>query len=115
MEPLGAEGDDFGYRGGYPDLPRPQRMSELNDEDQNIPGTFNSGNIKRSTNAVQIQMGHQQIAGAILRKRKRINIRSSSKDRRGLQKNALAEGILSISSLPASFTNTLRAACMIKG
>ncbi len=52
-----------------------------------------SGNIKRSKNAGATQKRRQEYAEALFRKDARINIRLSSKDLRGLQKKALAEGI----------------------
>jgi predicted DNA binding CopG/RHH family protein len=68
-------------------------MSKLEKEEQEILEAFESGNIKRSKNAAQTQKRHQEYAEAMLRKDARINIRLSSKDLRGLQKKALAEGI----------------------
>ena len=68
-------------------------MSKLDKEEQEILEAFESGNIKRSKNAAQTQKRHQEYAEAMFRKDARINIRLSSKDLRGLQKKALAEGI----------------------
>lgn len=68
-------------------------MSKLNQEEREILKAFESGNVKRSKNATQTQKRHQEYAEAMLRKDARINIRLPSKDLRGLQKKALAEGI----------------------
>jgi predicted DNA binding CopG/RHH family protein len=68
-------------------------MSKLDKEEQEILEAFESGNSKRSKNAAQTQQRHQEYAEAMFRKDARINIRLSSKDLRGLQKKALAEGI----------------------
>lgn len=68
-------------------------MSKLDQEEQEILEAFESGKTKRSENAVPTQKRHQQYAEAMVRKDARINIRLPSKDLRGLQKRALAEGI----------------------
>lgn len=68
-------------------------MSKLNQEEQDILNAFESGDVKRSRGAVQTQQRHQEYAEALFRKDARINIRLPSKDLRGLQKRALAEGI----------------------
>ncbi len=68
-------------------------MSKLDKEEQEILEAFETGNIKRSKNAAQTQKRHLQYAEAMFRKDARINIRLTSKDLRGLQKKALAEGI----------------------
>lgn len=68
-------------------------MSKLDREELGILEAFESGRIKRSKGAVQTQKRHQEYAEAMLRKDARINIRLPSKDLRGLQKRALAEGI----------------------
>ena len=68
-------------------------MSKLDKEEKQILEAFESGNIKRSKNAAVTQKRHQEYAEALFRKDARINIRLSSKDLRGLQKRALAEGI----------------------
>ena len=68
-------------------------MSRLNQEEQEILDAFESGKTKRSKNAKQLQSQHQDYAESMLKKDSRINIRLSSKDLRGLQKKALAEGI----------------------
>jgi predicted DNA binding CopG/RHH family protein len=68
-------------------------MTKLDQEEQEILNAFESGNLKQSKNAKQIQKRHQSYAEAMVKKDSRINIRLSSKDLRGLQKKALAEGI----------------------
>lgn len=68
-------------------------MSKLDHEEREILEALDSGSIKRSKNAAEIQKRHQQYAEGMFRKDARINIRLPSKDLRGLQKRALAEGI----------------------
>jgi predicted DNA binding CopG/RHH family protein len=68
-------------------------MSKLTKEEREILEAFESGNVKRSKNAADIQKRHQEYAEAMFRKDARINIRLPSKDLRALQKKALAEGI----------------------
>jgi predicted DNA binding CopG/RHH family protein len=68
-------------------------MSKLDHEEREILEAFEKGNVKRSENATEIQRRHQEYAAAMFRKDARINIRLPSKDLRGLQKKALAEGI----------------------
>jgi predicted DNA binding CopG/RHH family protein len=68
-------------------------MIKLDQEEKDILEAFESGKVKRSKNATETQRRHKKYAEAMLRKDARINIRLSSKDLRGLQKRALAEGI----------------------
>ena len=68
-------------------------MSELDQEEKEILDAFESGNVSTSKNAGATKKRHQEYAEAMLRKDARINIRLPSKDLRGLQKRALAEGI----------------------
>ncbi|MFB1487251.1 MULTISPECIES: antitoxin [unclassified Thiocapsa] len=68
-------------------------MNKLDQEEREILDAFVSGNVKRSKNAAETQKRHQEYAEAMFRKDSRINIRLPSKDLRGLQKKALAEGI----------------------
>ncbi|KAA9131479.1 antitoxin [Marinihelvus fidelis] len=68
-------------------------MSDLDNEEREILEAFESGSLKPSDNAKEIQTRHQAYAEAMLRKDARINIRISSRDLRGIQKRALAEGI----------------------
>lgn len=68
-------------------------MTKLSREEREILEAFDKGELKRSKTAVDIQKRHQEYAKALFKKDARINIRLSSKDLRGLQKKALAEGI----------------------
>ena len=68
-------------------------MNKLDHEEREILEAFESGNVKRSEDAADIKKRHQEYAEAMFRKDARINIRLPSKDLRGLQKKALAEGI----------------------
>jgi len=68
-------------------------MNKLDLEEKEILEAFKSGKVKRSKNASATQRRHKEYAEAMFRKDARINIRLSSKDLRGLQKRALAEGI----------------------
>ena len=68
-------------------------MSKLNQEEQEILDAFEAGKLKKTKNASTVQVRHKQYSEAMFKKDARINIRLSSKDLRGLQKRALAEGI----------------------
>ncbi|MGB5201314.1 MAG: antitoxin [Sedimenticolaceae bacterium] len=68
-------------------------MSRLSNEEREILEAFDKGKLKRSKKAANTQKRHQEYAEAMFKKDARINIRLSSKDLRGLQKRALAEGI----------------------
>ena len=68
-------------------------MSKLSSEEREILDAFEKGKLERSGNAVAMQRRHQEYAAAMFKKDARISIRLSSKDLRGLQKRALAEGI----------------------
>jgi len=68
-------------------------MSKLTGEEREILEAFEKGKLKRSRKAKDTQKRHQEYAEAMFRKDARINIRLPSKDLRGLQKKALAEGI----------------------
>ena len=68
-------------------------MNKLSTEEHEILEAFDKGKLKRSRNAADTQKRHQEYAEAMFKKDARINIRLSSKDLRGLQKRALAEGI----------------------
>jgi predicted DNA binding CopG/RHH family protein len=68
-------------------------MSKLDQEEREILDAFESGKLKRTKQASQVQKHHTEYASAMFRKDARINVRLSSKDLRGLQKRALAEGI----------------------
>ena len=68
-------------------------MSKLSSEEREILEAFENGKLKPSKKASDTQKRHQTYAEAMFKKDARINIRLSSKDLRGLQKKALAEGI----------------------
>lgn len=68
-------------------------MSKLSSEEREVLEAFDNGKLKRSKNAADTQKRHLEYAEAMFKKDARINIRLSSKDLRGLQKKALAEGI----------------------
>ncbi len=68
-------------------------MSNLSSEESEILEAFEKGELKQSKMAEKTKKRHQEYAKAMLKKDARINIRLSSKDLRGLQKKALAEGI----------------------
>lgn len=68
-------------------------MKELDQEESEILEAYESGQVNRAKDAAETQKRHQKYAEAMFRKDARINIRLSSKDLRGLQKKALAEGI----------------------
>ncbi|CAN5244805.1 CopG family antitoxin [soil metagenome] len=68
-------------------------MSKLDQEEKEILVAFESGKLKRTKRAKALQERHRQYADTMFRKDARINIRLSSRDLRGLQKRALAEGI----------------------
>jgi predicted DNA binding CopG/RHH family protein len=68
-------------------------MSKLSNEEREILEALEKGKLKRSKTATNTQKRHQEYAEAMFKKDARINIRLSSKDLRGLQKRALAEGI----------------------
>ncbi|WP_166258606.1 antitoxin [Marinobacter salicampi] len=68
-------------------------MSRRDKEEQEILDAFDAGELQRSPDSEDRKARHQQYAEAMFKKDARINIRLSSKDLRGLQKKALAEGI----------------------
>ena len=68
-------------------------MSKLDQEERELLDAFEAGELKQAPNAADTQKRHQKYAEAMFKKDARINIRLSSKDLRGLQKRALAEGI----------------------
>ncbi len=68
-------------------------MNKLDQEEKEVLEAFEAGKLKHSKRASQVQKRHAEYAEAMFRKDARINIRLSSKDLRGLQKRALAEGI----------------------
>lgn len=68
-------------------------MTKHDQEEREILKALDAGNLKRSRAANTIRERHQHYAEAMLHKDARINIRLPTKDLRGLQKKALAEGI----------------------
>jgi len=68
-------------------------MSKLSSEERELLEAFEKDKLKRSKKAANTQRRHREYAEAMFKKDARINIRLSSKDLRGLQKRALAEGI----------------------
>ena len=68
-------------------------MKKLDQEESEILEALESGKVKRAEGATDIRKRHQHYAEAMFKKDARINIRLPSKDLRGLQKKALAEGI----------------------
>ena len=68
-------------------------MNKLDQEESEILEAFESGKVKRAKDSSDIKKRHQLYAEAMFKKDARINIRLPSKDLRGLQKKALAEGI----------------------
>ncbi|MBE0511249.1 MAG: antitoxin [Gammaproteobacteria bacterium] len=68
-------------------------MSKLDKEEQAILKAYETDQLQRSPDVEARKARHQQYAEAMFKKDARINIRLSSKDLRGLQKKALAEGI----------------------
>ena len=68
-------------------------MSRLDKEEQEILEAYEADDFQRAPDFEERKARHQQYAEAMFKKDARINIRLSSKDLRGLQKKALAEGI----------------------
>lgn len=68
-------------------------MSRLDQEERELLEAFETGEFKQAPHAENIQQRHREYAEAMFKKDARINVRLSSKDLRGLQKKALAEGI----------------------
>ncbi|HEX7361096.1 MAG TPA: hypothetical protein VF283_11465 [Bryobacteraceae bacterium] len=68
-------------------------MGKLNKEESEILEAFEAGKVKRVKDSDELLGRHKLYASATFRKDSRINIRLSSRDLRGLQKRALAEGI----------------------
>lgn len=68
-------------------------MSRLDKEVQNILNAFDVGEVQRASDLKERKVRHQQYAEGTFKGDARSNIRLSSKDIRGLQKKAFAEGI----------------------
>ena len=70
-----------------------QRDDNLDEEEQDILSAYEAGKTTRVADTVALVARHRDYAEATFRKDARLNIRISSKDLRGLQKRALADGI----------------------
>ena len=68
-------------------------MRKFSTEENEILEASDKGELKQSVMAEETKKRHQAYTQAMLKKDARINIRLPSKDLRGLQKKALAEGI----------------------
>jgi len=68
-------------------------MSRLDQNEHELLEAFEAGELKRAANAAEIQQRHREYAEVMFKKDASINIQLSSRDLRGLQKKALAEGI----------------------
>ena len=77
-----------------PHRPNPDQPDDtLDEEEQEILTAYEAGKITRVADAMPLLARHREYAQATFRKDARLNIRISSKDLRGLQKRALADGI----------------------
>ena len=65
----------------------------LDEEEQEILTAYEDGKTRRVADTVSLLARHREYAEATFRKDARLNIRISSKDLRGLQRRALADGI----------------------
>ena len=70
-----------------------QHNVSLDEEEQEILTAYEAGKTTRVEDATSLLARHREYAEATFRKDARLNIRISSKDLRGLQRRALAEGI----------------------
>ena len=70
-----------------------QPGDSLDDEEQEILTAYEAGEATRVPDAANLLARHREYAEATFRKDARLNIRISSKDLRGLQRRALADGI----------------------
>jgi predicted DNA binding CopG/RHH family protein len=68
-------------------------MTELDPEEREILEAYEAGEMRSVEGAAELIERHRGDAAATFRKDARINIRLSSRDLRGLQKLALAEGV----------------------
>ncbi len=68
-------------------------MIKLDQEEREILEAFEAGKTSSRPDADEIGKRHQDYAETMFKKDARINIRLTSRDLRGLQKKALAEGI----------------------
>ena len=70
-----------------------QRDDNMEEEEQEILTAYENGKTTRVEDTVTLLARHREYAEATFRKDARLNIRISSKDLRGLQRRALADGI----------------------
>ena len=70
-----------------------QGHDKLDEEEQEILTASEAGKTTRVADTVTLLARHREYAEGTFRKDARLNIRISSKDLRGLQKRALADGI----------------------
>jgi predicted DNA binding CopG/RHH family protein len=70
-----------------------QHDDNLDEEEQEILTAYEAGKTTRVADTVNLLARHREYAEATFRKDARLNIRISSKDLRGLQRRALADGI----------------------
>ena len=70
-----------------------RRDDNLDEEEQEILTAYEDGKTTRVADTVNLLARHREYAEATFRKDARLNIRISSKDLRGLQRRALADGI----------------------
>ena len=70
-----------------------QSDPKLDDEEQETLTAYEDGKTTRVADTVNLLSRHREYAEATFRKDERLNIRISSKDLRGLQRRALADGI----------------------
>ncbi|MGN8157948.1 antitoxin [Salinisphaera sp. RV14] len=68
-------------------------MNKLDPEEKEILDAFEAGKVRHAQDAPETKKRHQAYAEAMFKKDARINIRITSRDLRGLQKKALAEGM----------------------
>lgn len=74
--------------------PNPDQPDDtLDEEEQEILTAYEAGKTTHVADAMPLLARHREYAQATFRKDARLNIRISSKDLRGLQKRALADGI----------------------
>ena len=70
-----------------------QSDPKLDSEEQEILTAYEDGKTKKVEDTVGLLARHREYAEATFRKDARLNISISSKDLRGLQRRALADGI----------------------
>ena len=70
-----------------------QRDDMLDEEEQEILNAYDDGKTTPVEDTTSLLARHREYAEATFRKDAKLNIRISSKDLRGLQRRALADGI----------------------